>query len=39
MEFIFYGQLYSQSGGYGAWKEVSGAVGCVRRPGGNWAPR
>ena len=32
MELICYGQLNSQSVWCGAWKEVSGAVRCVRRP-------
>ena len=31
MEFIFYGQLNSQSRGYGAGREVSDAVACVWR--------
>ena len=32
---MFYGQLDSQSGGYGAWREVLGAMGSVRRFGGS----
>ena len=33
MELIFYGQLNSQSGTYGAYRDITVVICCVRRPG------
>ena len=38
MELVFYGSLNSQNTGYGAWKELSGAEGCVLHPESSSAP-